>query len=150
MVVWMPAHTSEGDIDKAVCSNGQRLTGAWRSANELADQLAKMAAETVRVPSATRIAVAKEFKQAKDIAMFVGRLTVAAGAFANPDGTISRDSEEFRGKAADGRRSNAAKPKPVTPKEPEVDNSMSGLVGRVARLESMRQRILRLGAVTAE
>ena len=49
MVVWMPAHTSEGDIDKAVCSNGQRLTGAWRSANELADQLAKMAAETVRV-----------------------------------------------------------------------------------------------------
>ena len=75
---------------------------------------------------------------------------MAAGAFANPDGTTSRDSEEFRGKAADGRRSNAAKPKPVTPKEPEVDNSMSGLVGRVARLESIRQRILCLGAATAE
>ena len=74
------------------------MSRAWQSANQLADLLAKQAAATVRVSSKIRREVADQFSKAKDIAVFVGQLTAAAGSFINPDGTISRDSEEFHGK----------------------------------------------------
>ena len=132
----MPAHTADGDIGKAVCSDGSTLMATMRCANQLADLLAKKAAATVRISAQIRGNVASQFKQARDIAIFVGKVTTAAGGVAMLDGTVRRDSEDLV--AAD----RPVKIKRSRAKTRQPDSSMLALVGRVARLEAMRQRIL--------
>ena len=53
-VCWMPAHTSSSSVGTVVCSNGEPLSEAMRHANEMADTLAKNAAETVSIGQAGR------------------------------------------------------------------------------------------------
>ncbi len=62
-------------------------------ANQVADLLAKDAAETARLPAATRAWLEQRSLQLKEVAMFVGRLTYEANAHAMPDGTVRRDSQ---------------------------------------------------------
>ena len=50
----MPAHTSAADVGRVRLSDGQLLSAVDRTANELADELAKRGAEAHRLPEATR------------------------------------------------------------------------------------------------
>eukprot|EP00973_Karenia_brevis_P035543 4900274-Karenia_brevis.AAC.1 len=58
----------------------------------MADALAKQAAETVRHPPSVRRRLKEEFQQAKELAMFVGRLTLEATAHKETNGHVARDS----------------------------------------------------------
>ena len=49
------------------------------AANQLADLLARQAASTVRLSALTRRRVARQFRQARDFVIFVGKVTAAAG-----------------------------------------------------------------------
>ena len=53
-VHWIPAHTSEASIDSAVCSDGSVVDEIKWHANQMADLLAKDAAEAARVPVLVR------------------------------------------------------------------------------------------------
>ena len=53
MVQWIPAHTSRDRIDEVSCSDGTVVTEAMWCANQMADLLAKQAAESVRHLPAT-------------------------------------------------------------------------------------------------
>ena len=50
VVVWMPAHTSVGQVGHAECSNGRKLSAVDRDSNSFADELAKSQALAMRVP----------------------------------------------------------------------------------------------------
>ena len=91
-IAWMPAHTKTNQVGSAVCSHGQVLTEAMRSANELADLLAKTAAEGVSIGNSFRDHLQTNCSLAKDIAIFVGRLTHEAGAHEQASGGCARDS----------------------------------------------------------
>ena len=64
-----------------------------RCANEVADRLAKEAAESVRHDKVLLDWVAERVAQLKEVVMFVGKLTYEAGAHVLPDGQVTRDSE---------------------------------------------------------
>ena len=68
------------------------LTDAVRCANAMADLLAKQAAESIAIPPALRDELKQRFTQARELAMFVGRLTFAAGHCDCGDGHFRRDS----------------------------------------------------------
>ena len=108
IVHWMPAHSSAESVGSAVCSNGATLTEAMRCANEMADRLAKRAAEGNRVGAVTRSWLKSRFVQAKELAIFVGRLTHRAGAHPGPDGALVRDSTGFDAAAARQARTRRA------------------------------------------
>eukprot|EP00973_Karenia_brevis_P050611 7026826-Karenia_brevis.AAC.1 len=86
LVAWMPAHTSAKSVDNVVCSDGTCLTAAMRDANAMADQLAKRAAEGVSVGWPFRKWLRDSYERAKQLAIYVGKLTYAAGAHVTPSG----------------------------------------------------------------
>ena len=108
----------------------------------------KVAAATVRVPADVRSRVAKQFQQARGVAIFVGKLTAAASGLVKPDGTTTRDSEGFsgsRGYASMPRGSKgqhrARRAKPAVEEAGNPANP-EALFGRSARLAGLRDRIL--------
>ena len=77
-LVWMPAHTSTGDVGEAKLSNGTRLSMVdWR-ANRLVDALAKMSAlEAQHIPEVIKLLKGAE-AAVKHAAKLLGRTTHAA------------------------------------------------------------------------
>ena len=89
----MPAHLSEERIADARCSDGSAVTVDMWCANQMADLLAKDAAESVRHNLQTREWLTDRQKQLRELAVFVGKLTHEANNFKCGDGAILRDSE---------------------------------------------------------
>ena len=77
-LVWMPAHTSTGDVGEAKLSNGTRLSMVdWR-ANRLVDALAKLSALEVQyLPEVVKLLKGAE-AAVKHAAKLLGRTTHAA------------------------------------------------------------------------
>ena len=140
-VVWMPAHTGSASVGCAKCSDGTVLSEGMRLANQMADLLAKDAAEMIRLDEAVRRLLKVRFKQATEVAIFLGRLTLEAGAHRLPDGRIVRDSE---GLGRHGTRRSSGKSKVGTAKTAVLpDTSPEALVQRSGRLAALRDRIAR-------
>ena len=95
-VQWMPAHMPESSIGSATCSDGVLMSEEMWCANQIVDQLAKDAAESARLPSASRSWLASREEQLKELAIFMGRLTFAANSHLLPDGTKIRDSQAVK------------------------------------------------------
>ena len=92
VVHWMPPHTSAKSVGNVFCSDYSILTQAMRSANDMADMLAKAAAEGNSIGASARKWLKVRLDQAQELAIFVGRLTHLAGALRRADGTVARDS----------------------------------------------------------
>ena len=116
MIHWMPAHTSAKSVGSVFCSDHSVLAQAMRSANEMADLLAKAAAEGNSIGASARKWLQVRFEQAKELAIFVGRLTHLAGAVRREDGSVARHStgsvnaSARRGGARKGRRKAGRRP----------------------------------------
>jgi len=142
-VHWMPAHTGATSVGSAVCSNGATLTEAMRCANEMADLLAKKAAGSVRVGAATRRWLKSRMQQAKELAIFVARLTHRAGAHPRPDGATVRDSTGFEVAAARRTQTETKRASRKTRVAQEVAGmTPAGLFERSGKLAALRARIL--------
>ena len=135
----MPAHTCASSVGSVVCSDGTVLTEAMRCANDMADGLAKRAAETVRISRSSRQWLQSRFVQAKQLAIFVGQLTDQAGAHRQPGGEIARDSVGIDAGAARSRKGKARKKK--APKPQPVDMSAVALEQRSGKIAEVLQRI---------
>ena len=113
-LVWMPAHTSKGQIGVARKGDGSRLSEADRRGNQLADELAKKGAKTHRMPLRVRNDLEVAERVALRAALQLGVTTKMANAtketVINEDGTTTtkllRDSEGAP-KAAAKRRATA-------------------------------------------
>ena len=92
LINWMPAHTTESSIGHSKCSNGELVTEDMRLANQLADEGAKTAAESVRLPLNTRRWLIGRDKQLRQLFIFLGKLTCEANHFSTSEGFI-RDSD---------------------------------------------------------
>ena len=88
----MPAHTGHSSIGQKECSDGTFVSEIMWSANQIADLLAKKAAESVRICSSQRKWLLDRERQLQELLLFLGRLTCVANAFELPDGTVVRDS----------------------------------------------------------
>jgi hypothetical protein len=122
LVHWMPAHTSESSIGQKLCSDGYTVSEVRWCGNQVADILAKEAAESCRVCGEARSKLMFHEKQLLDLAIFLGKLTHAANAHVLPDGTKLRDSQA-NGKLA-GRRKNPKRKSPIKAiRVPEVPAS---------------------------
>jgi hypothetical protein len=77
-IAWMPAHKSQCQIGKVLKSNGEAMTALDWMANRAVDELAKSAANSVRVPQAAL----NRLKAVEDLATFwrtrLGRVTYAS------------------------------------------------------------------------
>lgn len=93
---WMPAHTSETSIGQKVCSDGQPFSELPWYSNQLVDLLAKEAADDIRMESARRGRLIHNEQQKFELAIYLGKLTVAANEFVTSDGTTIRDSDAIK------------------------------------------------------
>ena len=93
LVQWMPAHTPESAIGSKTCSDGTVVTEVMWLSNQLADLLAKEAAESARISKQDREWLASRDKQLFELCVFVGQLNHAANNYVLPDGTVRRDAE---------------------------------------------------------
>ena len=73
-------------------------------ATEMADKLAKKAAESVAITARARKWLKSRFAQAKALAIFVGQLTHEAGAHRLPTDETVRDSVGIDAAAAPNRK----------------------------------------------
>ena len=112
-VHWMPAHTSAASVNSARCSDGTVLSDIMRCANDIVDLLAKQATDAIAISPRVRAGLEARFTKAKELAVFVGRLTFAAGAQRDTEGVLCRDSVGLD--AATARRGRQ-KPKPTSVK----------------------------------
>ena len=82
-LAWIPAHTAASDVGHLRLSNGEYLTAADRSGNDLADALAKQGAELHRLPEAVRQAYDRRSRlaqwAARDIAVRTYQANGGAG-----------------------------------------------------------------------
>ena len=115
--------------------------------NEMADRLAKRAAEGNRVGAVTRSWLKSRFVQAKELAIFVGRLTHRAGAHPGPEGALVRDSTGFDAMAARQARNRPSGRKSRSAQE-AVDVTPAGLFERSGRLSELRERIMQKAQAT--
>ena len=95
LVQWMPAHLSQDLIGQRVCSDGVVVDDSRWAANQIADLLAKEAAELVRVPVSTRAWLKLRDKQLVQLLEFLGKLTFEAGHCVRSDGRVCRDSDSL-------------------------------------------------------
>ena len=95
---------SRDRIDEVSCSDGAAVTEAMWCANQMADLLAKQAAESVQHLPATRSWLQSREKQLKQLAIFVGKLNCEANAHKLPDGSVVRDSEPMPARAKSSRQ----------------------------------------------
>ena len=83
-LVGMPAHSSEDAVGRKQSSDGSVITATmWRS-NQLADLMAKHAAESVRLDQQDRSWLIHRERQLCELCVFLGRLTHAANNHALP------------------------------------------------------------------
>ena len=105
LLTWMPSHQTIASIDKAVLSNGKKLSVVDWSANRLVDALAKQAAAQRRAPVAITRLMASARVAVKHSARLLGRVTHAANQCKHevvmPDGSKAqrtrRDAQSHTG-----------------------------------------------------
>ena len=138
IVHWIPAHTSQEQVGSLICSDGTVLTETMRCANEIVDRLAKQAAESIAISPGMRARLKKRYAQARELAVFVGQLTYAAGHCDRGDGKHCRDSVGMSAAAARRRpapSARKAKPRVVASMAPQA------LEGRSQTVASILKRI---------
>ena len=139
LVHWMPAHTSEASVGKVRCSDGTLLTDTMRCANAIVDRLAKEAANSIAISPGMRARLKERFTQARELAIFVGQVTFAAGRCIR-DGAVCRDSVGFD--AATARRRPVARAKPaVSASKAVVEMTPSALEARSGVIAEALRRI---------
>ena len=125
-------HARAASVGSMECSDGQVLTEPMRLANELADTLAKRGAEAIRRPLEVRRDLQEKFIRAKEVAMFVGRVTALANSDKHLGGDGKRDSEAI----APPRRVKQERAVRV-----QLDTSVEGLYSRSTKLRCLLRRI---------
>ena len=108
-----------------------------RCANEMADILARTAADGGSIGQPGRERLRAQLRQAKELAIFVGRLTYEAGAHKMANGELARDSAGCPGHLP--RRVSRAKAKPTS----RASLPSEDLYQRSAKLAGIRERIMR-------
>ena len=91
LIHWMPAHTRHASAGEVRCSNGIVLNESKRCANAIVDQLAKSAAQSIAISLDMRAGLKVRYDPARELAIFVGRITYAAGLCLR-DGKARQDS----------------------------------------------------------
>ena len=137
IVHWIPAHTSLEQVGRLLCSDGTVLTDTMKCANEMVDHLAKQAAETIAITAGMRARLKGRYAQARELAVFVGQLTYAAGHCDRGDGKHCRDSVGMC--AATARRRPAPIARKAKPKV--VSMTPQALEGRSHTVANVLQRI---------
>lgn len=92
MLITHGNRTRPGDVGCLLLSNGMALTAIDRMANEEADRLAKFAANAVRVPPAVCKRLAEAQDRARQLALWIGRVTATAAGYLLP-ARSGRDSQ---------------------------------------------------------
>ena len=93
VVQWIPAHTAESSIGQKKCSDGLFVSEDYWSANQLADILAKDAAECIRIFEQDLRRIHAYENGVLELVKYLGLLTHEANNFRLPDGSYMRDSE---------------------------------------------------------
>ena len=75
----MPAHTKDDDVGRLLLSDGSLLTEVDRLGNAEADRLAKLGAQSHRVPKAVRECIKEHHQLVERTARWIARATWAAG-----------------------------------------------------------------------
>ncbi len=106
-VVWMPAHRAAHEVGIALKSDGSCVTAIDRTANALADRLAKSAAAQHRVPDDIRERIAEDQLSVRTAAMMLARITHAANNRPTPPRRDSAPTDRLGAWArpCNGRRS---------------------------------------------
>ena len=141
LVHWMPAHTSQAQVGEVKCSDGTRLTDTMRCANAMVDRLAKQAAESIAISPAMRARSKERFKQARELAIFVGQVTYAAGHCDQGDGHLCLCRDSVGLSAAAGRRRPAPRAKRACRATAEVGTVPTSLEERSDVVARVLQRI---------
>ncbi len=116
-VVWMPAHCGKDQVGVRQLGNGDLLTISDVDGNAFADQLAKQAARTDRLPSAQRRAVREQGELIIAVATWIGQATRLANHFPDPSWSGSGKKPYLRD--ADGVACSRLKPvRHRKPREP--------------------------------
>ncbi len=95
LVHWMPAHTPESSIGHVFCSDGTLVDSDKWCSNQIVDQLAKDAADTVRLPAQFRSRVLHLEAQLKELAIYLGKLTHEVNAHQTDVGVL-RDPDPLK------------------------------------------------------
>ena len=101
---WIPAHTTESNYQYALCSDGLYVTEDMWEANQLADLLAKHAAESVRLSLGVRSAMQQREKKILELVKYVGKLTHEANHLSDGNGKFLRDSNPGPKRARKGKK----------------------------------------------
>ena len=136
LVHWMPAHTSEQQVGKLICSDGIVLTDTMRCANAIVDELAKEAAESIAMSPGARNQLKKRFTQAKELAIFVGQLTYEAGHCDRGDGKPCRDSVGIDMATARHRKQVRAKKAKAMAAPPSLEERSQTVANVLQRIRS--------------
>ena len=112
VVRWMPAHLTSTALGAIADSHGELISHSMWGANRLADELAKLAAQGMRVDINIRERFLMHEEKAKDLLRFIALNTAAANNFYAADGVIIRDTQAksklARPRCVDRRRSDKA------------------------------------------
>ena len=138
IVHWIPAHTSQEQVGSLICSDGTVLTDIMRCANGIVDLLAKQAAESIAISARMRAGLKSRYAKARELAVFVGQLTHAAGHCDRGDGSLCRDSVGLSAAAAQRRP-------PISTRKPKskvvISMTAQALEGRSQTVASVLQKI---------
>ena len=126
-LVWMPAHCGEGAAGSKYKGDGSPLTISDIRGNQEADRLAKLAAESHRVPEAIRSKIACQAALISDTVKWIGR---AAHLANNQDSAPHRDVDTTKAATAAAKKHRAAarlnKPKPTKKKVATRPQALGG------------------------
>ena len=134
-IIWMPARTAEGDVTVLTKSDGSTLTLNDRSANGMADLLAKAGAASQRCSRAFREAIHREASEVSQMAIWLAKATQYSNHFPLDGGHI-RDSD------AVARKQKGVKRKCGVAQSAGEPEEYLGRLFKAPKLEALRARVL--------
>ena len=107
-VVWTLAHCSGEQVAYRKLSDGTPMRQRHRIGNALADTLAKQSAKDDKLPASVLEAIATSSHKLREIALWIGRCTVAASHFCTQGGEFGTKASHLRD--SEGLASSRLKP----------------------------------------
>ena len=138
-VSWVPAHCGPESVGRKQLDDGSFLSAGDLAGNNAVDDLAKQAARQDRAPACQLRAVRLAGCRLRELAVWIGRVTVVANSFPDPAGGQRR----VRDAQAETRWTAAGAARPLKRKAAHLDAppADSG-IWVTPRMAALRQRVL--------
>ena len=148
-VSWVPAHCGPESVGRKQLDDGSFLSAGDLAGNDAVDDLAKQAARRDRAPECQLRAVRQAGRRLRELAVWIGRVTVVANSFPDPAGGQGR----VRDAQAETRWTTAGAARPSKRKAAHLDappEAAGSSIWDTPRLAALRQRVLcRIAAAAA-